>query len=66
MGEALFNYKRRKCAMCGKTFLIPDAETWAYKIGYKKSAKKFFCRYNCMIEYEKTQPKKRIYTNQKG
>ena len=50
------NIHWRVCKMCGREFLwLPE---WVYKARDKNGHTVTFCRYNCMMKYEKEREKK--------
>lgn len=53
--------QERKCPVCGKTFIMPDAEQWAYRVtdGRKKRS---YCSWHCLREYERANGHTRNYT----
>lgn len=48
MTQDVISLWTKKCIVCGKEFIPPNADQWAYKDG-----KHWFCRYNHMREWQK-------------
>ena len=51
----------KKCACCGKEFLVPEVATWAYKKQKTKSTgvqiMLYFCTWGHMRKWEREHPK---------
>lgn len=45
--ETILSSSERVCEECGRKFVIPSVDLWAYKLSIKGRTK-FFCRYNCV------------------
>lgn len=45
----------RKCPVCGRFFIMHDAEQWAYK---RKPGDTwlYFCRWSCLRKYDREHP----------
>lgn len=58
--DGLFNSLKRKCARCGKEFILTcGARGWLYKRRADHKPQ-YFCGWNCMVAAEKEYAEKRL------
>ena len=52
MNDSCNGFTERKCACCGKKFVMLDPGAWTYRGSYGNSRIRYFCSYGCREKYE--------------